>query len=377
MELIYCHVESLIQPSKNLHNTDRNRKPKMKDRRHGSLRPTTLIKKERERLSSAGRLLCASVLLYGELYLYCYFMMSTKNETVDADEVCASCGIAGVDDIKLKDCDDDCGLVKYCSDGCQNNHSEQHKEECRKRRTELRDKDLFTMPEGSHLGECPICCLPLPVSVSNLFMPCCSKTICMGCHYANTAREDEAGLQRRCAFCRELAPYSDEECDKHIMKRIKENNDPAAMNHMGKQLYHEGVYETALKYLTKAAELGDADAHYVLSIMYDKGHGVEKDTEKEIYHLEEAAIAGHPNARNNLGYIEVKNGRFDRARKHWIIAANLGDHDSLSNLKILYADGHASKEDYAAALAAVDATKSEEGEKAEKAIKNGEIRCAF
>ena len=40
----------------------------------------------------------------------------TAAEAVDI--CCPSCGIAEVDDIKLKDCDD-CDLVKYCSDKCQ------------------------------------------------------------------------------------------------------------------------------------------------------------------------------------------------------------------------------------------------------------------
>jgi TPR repeat protein len=105
--------------------------------------------------------------------------------------------------------------------------------------------------------------------------------------------------------------------------------------------------------------------------MYWKGKGVEMDKDKEIYHLEEAAIAGHPIARHNLGIEELYNGRgrFERARKHFIIAANLGYHGSLKNVKDLYAHGHASKEDYADALrayqTAVGATKSAEREEAE------------
>jgi TPR repeat protein len=141
---------------------------------------------------------------------------------------------------------------------------------------------------------------------------------------------------------------------------------------MAKKHFREGDYETAVEYLTKAAELGYADAHFGLSTFYYEGEVVEKDTKKAIYHLEQAAIAGHPKARHNLGVVEKINGRFERARKHFLIAANLGYHNSLSNLKRLYADGHASKEDYAGALrayqAAVDATKSSEREKAEKAM---------
>ena len=76
---------------------------------------------------------------------------------------------------------------------------------------------------------------------------------------------------------------------------------------------------------------------------------------KQVYHAEEAAIGGHTEARFNLGCYEFQNGSFNRARKHWIIAANLGYHDSLKCLKILYAKGHASKEDYASALRAYQA----------------------
>jgi hypothetical protein len=56
------------------------------------------------------------------------FIMSTENNeaVADADEVCASCAKPEVDDVKLKKCDD-CDLVKYCSDDCQENHREQHK----------------------------------------------------------------------------------------------------------------------------------------------------------------------------------------------------------------------------------------------------------
>ena len=242
---------------------------------------------------------------------------------------------------------------------------------------EIRDDDLFTQPDISHYGECPICCLPLSIDVSkSIMMSCCSQYICLGCQYANGKREFEAGLKQRCAFCREPAPFTVEENEKRVMERVKKN-DPVAMTHMGIRRYHEGDYETAFEYLKKAAELGEANAHYNLSCMYHNGRGVEKDTEKEVYHLEQAAIAGHPNARDNLGCIEADSGRFGRARKHFIIAANLGYNDSLKGVRRLYAEGHASKEDYSDALrayqATVETTKSPEREKAQEAIKRGEV----
>ena len=202
-----------------------------------------------------------------------------------------------------------------------------------------------------------------------MFSGCCSKLICHGCNYANQKREFEEGLERRCAFCREPIAKSQEEGDKRMMKRIKENNDPAAMNQMGTKRYNGGDYETAFKYFTKATELGDTEAHYNLSVMYGEGEGVEKDHEKEIYHLEKAAIGGQPEARHNHGIEEWNNGRFERAVKHFIIAANLGSNDSLKCIKDLHADGHASKEEYAGAFhsyqAAVDEAKSTERDEAE------------
>jgi tetratricopeptide (TPR) repeat protein len=285
------------------------------------------------------------------------------------DEVCASCGVAAIDNVRLKDCDGGCDLVKYCSDGCQENHRQQHEEERKKRLAELRDRDLFTMPDGNHYGECPICCLPLPIdATTTMINTCCSKYICIGCDYANKKREIEAGLKMRCAYCREPMEKSDKEFDKQRMERVKKNC-PAAMNHMGKQHRDEGDYETALEYFTKAAELGNASAHYSLSFRYREGEGVEKDKEKEIHHLEEAAIRGHPVARNDLGCEEAENGRFERAKKHFIISANLGYHNSLSNVKRLYVEGNASKEEYLGALrayqAAVNEAKSAERDEAE------------
>eukprot|EP00984_Skeletonema_dohrnii_P005515 scaffold1943_cov85-Skeletonema_dohrnii-CCMP3373.AAC.2 len=162
------------------------------------------------------------------------------------------------------------------------------------------------------------------------------------------------------------------ECDKRRMKRI-EANDPVAMTQWGGEQAQKGDVEGAFEYWTKAAELGNADAHYNLSVVYRDGEGVEKDKKKELHHLEEAAIGGHPDARHNLGCLENRDGRVARAVKHWIIAAKLGDDDSLESLKDAFGKGYVSKEDFAAALrghqAAVDATKSPQRDEAELAQK--------
>jgi TPR repeat protein len=154
-----------------------------------------------------------------------------------------------------------------------------------------------------------------------------------------------------------------------VMKRI-EKNDPEAMRQMGGKRHDQGDYKSAFEYNTKAAELGDVGAHYNLSIMYRLGQGVEKDEKKEVYHLEVAAIGGYVQARHNLGCHEVDNGRMERAVKHFTIAANMGDKESMKLLWKYHARGMVKKEQLTATLrahqAAVDATKSAQREEAEK-----------
>ena len=279
--------------------------------------------------------------------------------------LCASCGTAGSDDIKLKNCTA-CYLVKYCSVKCQKDHRPKHKKECKKRAAELRDEILFKQPESTNFDDCPICCLPLPLDPEKSGLhSCCCKLICNGCNYANQLREAEGGLERKCPFCRIAVPKTDEEFDKLLMKRI-EANDPVAMRQMGTEKCRRGNYEAAFDYWTKGAAFGDAEAHYQVSILYHEGRGVGKDQKKALHHMEQAAIGGHPEARHNLGYFEMKNGKMDRAAKHVIIAAKLGLDMSLEVAKDLYKAGHVSKGDFEAALrghkAAIEATKSPQRE---------------
>jgi len=294
------------------------------------------------------------------------------NEDSMSKSVCGSCGSAEVDEIKLKECTA-CDLVRYCSDECQENHKSQHKEACKKRAAELHDEILFKQPESRHDGDCPICCLPMPLDKQKSFMmACCSKVICKGCYYANKIRETKASLNSSCSFCRQPVQAKDE-LGKQRMKRI-EANDPAAMSQKGIELDKKGDYKSALTYFMKAAGLGDAEAHYWLSHLYSDGLGVEKDSRKKIHHLEEAAVGGHPEARYNLGCIENKNGNIERAVKHWIIAANQGDDDSIKALMKMFKGGLVEKEVLDAALrahqAAVDATKSPQREAAEEYFPN-------
>jgi len=203
-------------------------------------------------------------------------------------------------------------------------------------------------------------------------MSCCSKVICGGCAYANQMRQREAKLEDICPFCRHPSPDTDADVNRNRMKRI-EANDPAAICMMGFILSDEGYYQGAFDHFTKAAELvNSADAHYKLSLLYYEGKGVEKDTKKKVYHLEQAAIGGHLDARFNLGVIEKDEGRLESAIKHWIIAAKLGYDRAVEALKVCFRKGSMSKDVFDEALrahqAAVDATKSPQRDEAEAAV---------
>ncbi len=300
---------------------------------------------------------------------------------VDTTACCASCGISEIDDIKLMPCDD-CDLVKYCSDDCRELHRPEHQEDCKKRAAKLRDELLFKQPESSHWGDCPICCLPLSLDQQkSILMPCCSKIFCKGCVYANQKREGEMRRAPSCPFCREPLPNTDEEKNKQMMKRV-EANDPIALCHKGIEQYKKGHYSSAFEYFTKAAELGDVEAHFRLSFLYQDrvrvGDGVEQNKEKEIDHLEEAAIAGHPKARYNLGCEEYNNGNAERAVKHWMISATQAEDRSMKPLMDLFKGGHVSKEDLTSALrayqTAVNATKSPQREAAEVFYRENNLR---
>ena len=302
------------------------------------------------------------------------------SEEEDDTNTCASCGKAGGDDIKLMKCID-CHYVRYCSDKCQRDHRPQHKNQCKKRVAELHDEILFNQPESSHFGDCPICCLPQPTDPKKSTVnTCCSKRICKGCYYANQIREIQGRLQQKCPFCRKALPKTKEERKERLVKRA-EANDPVAISYMGMIRKQEGDYEAAFDYWSQAAALGDVEAHYHLSCLYFESlypngvavdeelidEGYEKDEKKFLHHLTEAAIGGHFVARHDLGVREEINGRFDRAVKHFIIAAKLGYDPSLKSAKSLYRSELMSKDDFTTALrgyqAAIEAAKSPQRER--------------
>jgi len=290
------------------------------------------------------------------------------SEDTAATSCCASCGVERSDEIKLMDCSA-CNLVRYCGAKCQRKHWPQHKPACKKRAAELRDEILFKQPDSSHLGDCPICMIPLPLDLEcSSIMTCCSKTVCDGC--VRTIELRDGGDV--CPFCRTPVPTK-KKANRNLMKRI-EANDPVAIRQKGSEYFGQGNYSAAVELFKKAAKLGDGEANYQLAGCYGLGLGVERKPKMEIFYWEEAAIGGHPKARYNIGVTEKRNGRFDRAQRHWIIAASQGHTNAVKALVENHKRGLVKKEVADDALraykAAVDATKSPQREAAEAVNQN-------
>ena len=89
------------------------------------------------------------------------------------------------------------------------------------------------------------------------------------CHHAavkcpaNLFREMKDKVQPKCAFYRKISLLTPEETDLMFKKRI-EANDPVALRQMGTKYGAQSNYAKTMECLTKAAELGDAEAQYQL-----------------------------------------------------------------------------------------------------------------
>ena len=124
----------------------------------------------------------------------------------------------------------------------------------------------------------------------------------------------------------------------------------------------------ALELWHRAGKLGHAESYYNIGICYYQGNGMEVDKKKARHYYELAAMRGHAGARYNLGCIEGYAGNYDKAAKHFMIAARDGHGNAVKNIKGLYTNGHVTKDYYAKTLRArqeyLDEVKSDKRDKA-------------
>ena len=102
--------------------------------------------------------------------------------------------------------------------------------------------------------------------------------------------------------------------------------------------------------MASAAQLGYAPPYYNIGMAYLNGRGVERDEKKATHYWELAAMGGHAMARHNLGVFEKRAGNMNRALKHDMIGAGSGYTQALEQIKQMFMNGRATKDDYAQAL---------------------------
>ena len=285
-------------------------------------------------------------------------MASATAETKDTNS-CAYCGTHENNDTKLKTCNA-CKMVRYCSRYCQVSHWPQHQEACKKH-TELFEQKLFKDPPERE--ECPICMLPFPFYEKNssVFFPCCGTVVCKGCVHAQFKEDVNNGKEREdchsCAFCRMPATRNEKERI-HRLNRCVERNHAPSINRLAMIYMYglEGVEKDmakAMKLFEKSGKLGYAEAYFWLGNIYrEERYGIERDMKRARYYYELGAIGGSIISRCNLGALDVREGYFTRACKHYLICAKAGADKSLEPLKFGCKLGFVSKDEYAEALRA-------------------------
>ena len=243
--------------------------------------------------------------------------------------------------------------------------------------------------------ECVLCAYPLPLDgAESNYQSCCGETICNGCiiaqqrvHIIGTnvekpikgSKAEEREFMEIllsggyvCPFCRAKLARGAKEAMKRVWKQIDDNNDPDAMNMLGKY-YEEGMHGLS-KNPTKAEELyqraydlGHPDAARNLGVYYTNHISNPVLATK---YQEEGARRGNAHCMAIMGCNAHQSHNYEEASRLWMTAARLGDDDAMKRVMVSYQRGYISKEDLAttrrAHKAANDAGKNEPREYAKR-----------
>jgi len=122
----------------------------------------------------------------------------------------------------------------------------------------------------------------------------------------------------------------------------------------GKEAYDAERYEAALRWFTKAANLGNGDAMMGMSWIYGNGRGVPADNAEAMRWRRMAADQGNTDAMTSIGYA-YQEGQgvaqdYVEAMRWFKRAADLGDASGMNDVGLLYQLGQGVAQDYAEAM---------------------------
>ena len=191
------------------------------------------------------------------------------------------------------------------------------------------------------------------------YHPCC---VCKGCVHSFR----KSGNDAKCPFCNsDRVSKTEEDILEEMMIRA-EANDAASICKLADSFYHGsgGLQQdqaNKIELFTKSAELGCSKAHSHLASNYNEGGDLKKAK------FPKAAVAGHEDARYNLGVMECNSGNMEGAVKHWTIASSVGEYDAMNNSRTGFEGGFVSRESIDSSLTAYNNSCAEMRSKARDA----------
>jgi TPR repeat protein len=91
-----------------------------------------------------------------------------------------------------------------------------------------------------------------------------------------------------------------EELDIELVKKYAEKNNVSAQSYLGR-FYFDEDYKESYTWCLKAAQQGDADSQFILSILYMQGEGIEKNYEEGFKWCSKASEQGEANSQYLMG----------------------------------------------------------------------------
>ncbi len=122
----------------------------------------------------------------------------------------------------------------------------------------------------------------------------------------------------------------------------------------GRQAYINQRYQEAFEILEPLAKSGKYEAQILIGVMYEYGHGVEKDPEKSFKWHKKAADQGIPAAQHDIGVKYFRGSgvkkNLGKAVQWWEKAADSGFEESQYNLALMYFHGQGAEKDIPGAI---------------------------
>lgn len=107
----------------------------------------------------------------------------------------------------------------------------------------------------------------------------------------------------------------------------------------GKKAFMAANYAAAWNELRPLAKAGNAEAQYLLGVMYSHGRGVKRDAGESARWYEAAARQGHVDAAFNLGFMLYQEEKFAAAAPWLLKAAEQGNGMAAGLVGVMYRAG--------------------------------------